>query len=74
MNDKELIEQLGVVSEESLNAIVYVQRCIEIYEQTKEAMGETPREYISQSVSSSQLTYNNPKGNPNSYVNVSKNY
>ena len=58
--DPEMLRELNMGDPNTISAIEYVQRCIEVYEETIKAMGLSLPENASQAIEDSHLVYLNP--------------
>jgi len=58
--DPEMLRELNTGDPNTISAIEYAQRCIEVYEETIRAMGLFLPENASQAIEDSHLVYLNP--------------
>jgi hypothetical protein len=68
--DPEMLRELNMGDPNTISAIEYAQRCIEIYEETIRAMGLFLPENASQAIEDSHLVYLNPADLGAEYANV----
>jgi len=68
--DGKLLQELASVDRDSLDTIEYIEKCLDIYRETLNAMGLLPLETVGQTVINSQLVYANPPELQDNYGNV----